>query len=281
MHRAIVLPPLLLLLSLAGPATAQQVAGPRALGMGDAARGVGTGNDTLFLNPAGMSIYPRYVIETFWRTDTWTKANQFSISLVDSKSGPVGGGLAYTYEWVGHDSSVRAGSRVDVGSSYALAKFLLFGITMHYHGLQTAEGQVQRVTGDTGFLIIPFQFITIGIVGHNVINPINETNAAPRMLGGGINLKIIPGLNLAFDWRKSVELEGKPAAYHWGAEYVLDQTIPIRFGYVSDEVLDQQRWSIGLGYAHPAFGIDLGYSRTIRKTDKVQIFGIAVRLILG
>ncbi|MDF1561570.1 MAG: hypothetical protein P1V51_00930 [Deltaproteobacteria bacterium] len=275
--------PLLLVLALsltAAPALAQQVAGPRALGMGEAHRGVGLGNDTLFLNPAGMSLAPRYVIESFFRHDSGTKASLFSISLIDSKSGPVAGGLAYTYEWVGEESSVRAGSRVDMGSSYALAKFLLFGITMHYHGLQTAEGQVNRVTGDTGFLIVPASFISIGITGHNVINPVPETNAAPRMFGGGINLRIVPGLNLAFDWRKSVEIEGKPAAYHFGGEYYLGQSFPIRAGYTSDEVLDQQRWSLGLGVALPSFGLDVSYSRTIRSTDRVQVFAVGIYLVL-
>lgn len=280
MLRTIALALTLCSLGLALPVRAQQVAGPRSLGMGDAQRAVGTGNDTLFLNPAGMSLAPRYVIETFWRYDSWTKANQFSISLIDSRSGPVAAGLAYTYEWVGEDSSVRAGSRVDMGSSYTLTKFLLFGITMHYHGLQTATGQVRTVSGDTGFLILIGGFLSIAITGHNVINPINDTRAAPRMFGGGLNLKIIPELNLAFDWRKSVELPGKPSAYHWGIEYFLAKSFPLRFGYVSDEVLNQQRWSMGLGYAHQAFGVDLAYSRTTRKSDKVQVFSLGFRLVL-
>ncbi len=284
MIRSIAHLPALLTLALglawATPAKAQQVAGPRALAMGDAHRGVGTGNDALFLNPAGMSLYPRYVIETFWRHDSWTKQSQFSISLVDSKSGPVGGGLAYTYEWVGEGSAKRVGSRLDIGSSYALARFLLFGVTMHYIGQNTEDGQVQRVTGDTGFMILVGQILSIGITGHNVINPVEEADAAPRMFGGGLNVRIIPDLNLAFDWRKSVEPENKSAAYHWGAEYILGKMIPIRAGYVSDEVLNQQRWSLGLGFIHPSFGVDVSYSHTIRKTDKVQVFAVGFRLIL-
>ena len=43
--------------------------------MGDAVRGVGTSNDTLFVNPAGMSLFPRYELATFWRRDTGAGGN--------------------------------------------------------------------------------------------------------------------------------------------------------------------------------------------------------------
>lgn len=250
------------------------------MGMGGARRALGVGNDTLFLNPAGMSLYPRYVLETFWRHQSGPVANLFTLSLVDSKSGPVAGGLAFTYEWVGEGGSVRAGTRLDMASSYMLAKFLLFGVSMHYHGLKTEEGRVRRVTGDFGFLILPLPFLTIALTGQNVLNPVEETAAAPRLFGGGIDLRFIPELNLSFDWTKSVEREGKPAIYRFGVELLVSRSVPLRAGYVSDEVLGEKRWSVGVGYAAQSFSVDLAYSRTIEEGERLQIFSLAFALHL-
>ncbi|MCK5689391.1 hypothetical protein KAI87_08980, partial [Myxococcota bacterium] len=41
--------------------------GVRSMGMGGAHRGVGTSNDTLYLNPAGMAVATRYGVETAYQ----------------------------------------------------------------------------------------------------------------------------------------------------------------------------------------------------------------------
>lgn len=265
-------------------ADAQTVVGPRSSGMGEAHRGVANGNDAIFTNPAGMSLFPRYSIEVFWRRNTIKNANQYSVSIVDSRSGAVAGGLAYTYEWVRTGGrKKRIGSRVDIASSYRLTNFLLFGVTMKYLGFTTEDEDVSRVTGDTGFLVQVGRILNIGFTAYNVVNPVDEGLAAPRMIGGGIGLYLFGGLQLAFDYRKKVDKGEErvryPSSYFVGAEYFVDGAISLRGGYVTDQFADEKRWTLGLGYLDRAMAIDLSYSHTTQK-DRVQVLSIGFRLFL-
>src|SRR3954469_18063599 len=75
-----------------------EFAGVRSLGMGGAHRALGTSNDTLYLNPAGMAIMKRYSVEASYAYDALFKLTEVGGSIVDSKSGPVAGGVGYTHE---------------------------------------------------------------------------------------------------------------------------------------------------------------------------------------
>ena len=74
-------------------ALAHELEGVRSLAMGGAHRGVGTSNDTIYLNPGGMALVRRYAIELQYGYSPHDRLNQFNISAVDSKSGPVAGAL--------------------------------------------------------------------------------------------------------------------------------------------------------------------------------------------
>ncbi len=260
-------------------ARAQTILGPRAAGMGDAARAVGTSNDTLFVNPAGMSLFPRYELSAFWRRDTGADGNLWSLSVVDSKSGRVAGGMAYTYEYYGHGGKTRVGSRLDIASSYPLASFLLFGVTVRYLNVATADGPLNRVTGDTGFLVVPTSWLYIGITAHNVISPANQGQTAPRTFGGGVGLALFQrSLTLAFDYQQSTELPGNPSSYNLGLEYFFGGAFIVRAGYVFDGFAHNRRWSAGLGYVNPQFGLDFAYGHTAGYHHVSQVWSLGLRL---
>ena len=236
-------------------AQAEEIVGPRAAGMGDANVGIPVGNDALFANPAGLALYPRYCMEFFWQRKTESDGNLFSASIVDSKSGAVAGGIAYTYDTEGPDGSIRHGRRLDIGPAY-------------------------RLTGDAGLPFILAKGMTFGITGHNVVNPVEEANTAPRTLGAGASANLFGNLTLAVDWRQSFEREGMPWSWFFGAEYFAFGAFPLRAGYVIDQITDERRWTAGLGYIDQSFGIDLAYSRTVSDTGPEQYLELGVRLYL-
>ena len=261
-------------------AFAQHVMGPRAAGMAEIHRGIGTGNDSLFLNPAGMSLFPRYVVEGFWRRHTGRNETLFSVSLVDSATGPVAGGFAYTYDYAGSGGSVRSGSRVDVATSYALSERLLVGSTMRYLQYSTEDGSVRRLTGDTGVLVRLGDGFNFGLVAHNVLNATDRGGVAPRSFGAGVGAVLIQNFVLGFDYRIDPEADDRPASYSIGAEYFFLGHFALRGGWIRDDRLDDRRFSIGGTYVEEAYGLDVSYGRSLVGAEGYEI-AVGLRLFVG
>ena len=81
----------------------REIHGARSEAMGGAHRGLGTSNDAITLNPAGMMLTKRYSIDANYTYSKQDDLHHFSISLVDSKSGPVAGSDEYVFSRGDHD----------------------------------------------------------------------------------------------------------------------------------------------------------------------------------
>src|SRR5262245_27093677 len=97
--------------------------------MGGAHRGVGTSNDTIMLNPAGMAIRKRYAIDGSYAYSAQDTLSHISISALDSKTAPVAGALAYTHDRGDHEFSNVEMNRIYMASAYPIFDWLAVGIT--------------------------------------------------------------------------------------------------------------------------------------------------------
>ncbi len=98
----------------------RDLSGTRALGMGNAYRAMGSGNEALFLNPAALAGYSRYELDVFGLFETPYDHHAVQVSLVDSNAAadpevPLVGGVAYTNFAAGTESDRRGGSVVTLG----------------------------------------------------------------------------------------------------------------------------------------------------------------------
>lgn len=282
--RSLLPAPLSVLAALAvlvpAPAWSQHIMGPRSAGMGETHRGIGTGNDAIHLNPAAMSLFPRYVVESFWRRHAGRNETLFSLSVLDSATGPVAAGLAYTYDYAGSGGSVRSGSRMDVSTSYALAGWLLTGSTVRYIHYRTEDGSVGRLTSDVGFLFRLGEALSVGIVGHNVFNPTDRGDVAPRSYGVGAGAVPLRNFVVGFDYRIDPEAEDRPASYSLGAEYFFLGHFALRGGWVLDERLDDRRLSVGGSYVEEVYGLDVSYGRSLSGGPGYEI-AVGLRLFIN
>ncbi len=285
---------LLFLLSFSSPASAwDDFLGVRPMGMGGAHSAVVTGNDAIFLNPAGMALFRRYSFETQYLLtpefgiEGGPMEHVFNVSVVDNQITPVATGISYTR--IERDDSKR-GNRYDMAFGYALGQNLMIGTNVKYLNYER-EGRedLDAVTMDFGMLM-RFDFgVTIGLVGYNLTNT-GDYLEHPISMAAAVSFSPFRTLSIAFDWMINFQKPDEAAdalgekgtgyAYRFGAEYLLMDQLLLRAGAVIDQTRpenDQYGWSAGIGYITKTFGIGFSYQQSFEHSWD-GTFGVGLRL---
>lgn len=255
-----------------------ELVGNRSKAMGGAHRGLGTSNDTLYLNPAGMSVAKRYAVEANYGYSPFDGLTYMNASAVDSKSGPVAGGLAYTSERgtkLGYDAALH---RVTVGSSYAISEGLALGLSARYlRGEYTDAAGVRQelknvYSGNIGLMARLGQ-VGVGIVAHNVIDS-DAPELLPRTYSGGIAFdtgSVVLAADAVMNAQKN---DDKEISYHAGAEYLMDNAMPLRLGYQyrpfvrrTGETGDEHVLSGGIGWVNQGGIAGLAYEQSLTRAN--------------
>lgn len=252
--------------------------GPRALALG-AAVGIAAGNEGIFLNPAGISARKRYSVEGGVLVDRRgaDTAGQFLVaSVVDSMTAAVAGAVSYARAQEGDFT----GSVWHLALSGPLLGQLHLGVAGKYLDL-SGPLRTQAVTVDAGIFWQVAELVSLGAAGYNLV-PISNEFAAPMGFGGGVALGTDRAFQVTADWRADLDRAGETRnRFAAGVELLLGERVPVRAGWMKDELLDTQWWSIGAGLVAPnGVALDVGYrqslddanARTIAATLKLFLF---------
>lgn len=287
----------LMILAIAPSAWAWDFIGTRPLGMGGAHRAIVTGNDSIFLNPAGMSLFKRYAFEVQylvrpeWVADGSGAEHIFNASVVDNQLAPFATGLAYTRIERG-DS--KKGNRYDLAFSYDLTQNLMIGTTVKYLNFDSngKKNAIDAVTVDVG-LLMRFDFgLHLGVVGYNLTNTADYLEH-PVSMAAAVMYSPFRALEISFDWFINFQKPADPLepvgekqtaySYHFGVEYLLFGQLLVRAGYMIDQANayndDEQFWTVGAGYVSTTIAIDFGYQGSVFHTWN-NTFGVSVRLFM-
>jgi len=238
----------LLLVATAAPAHAdpyQEFVGSRAEAMGGAHRGLGTSNDTLILNPAGLALMRRYSIDTVYGYSGQETLSHIHVSVADSKTGPVSGALGYTYSRGDHSRSDVDMHRIYVASAYPILENLAFGVlARHIRGTFREEDRIKQnvesFSTDIGLSLVLFEVFGIAATYHNLITSSRKRFNPPHL---GFGLAYV-GESLAIATDLEVDLRklhfGDPT-FRAGIEYFLADQFPLRFGYRMRPWIFEQR----------------------------------------
>jgi len=255
-------------LFVAGAAGAQplpggipDLVGPRALALG-AAVGIAAGNEGIFLNPAGISARKRYSIEGGMLVDrrgSETVGEFFVGSIVDSITGPVTGAVSYARAQEGD----LTGSIWHLGMAGPLLGKLHAGVTGKYVDLSGVR-RSRAVTLDAGIFWQVAEYVSVGAAGYNLV-PIANDLAAPMGFGAGLGLGTDRGVQITADWRADLDRAGKTTnRFAAGVEVLLRALVPVRAGWMRDELLDTQWWSVGAGLVtRSGVALDVGYRQSL------------------
>ncbi len=288
--------PIVLLLVCTTPSFASDFTGTRPMGMGGAYRAIVTGNDAIFLNPAGMSLFRRYSFETQYlvKPDWMGKDSKaehiFNATVVDNQLAPFATGLSYTRIERGRS---KKGNRYDMAFSVDIGQTLMIGTDVKYLNF-SRDGKskaIDAVTLDVG-LLLRFDFgLHIGVVGYNLTNTADYLEH-PISMGAAVMYSPFRSLEIAFDYFVNFQKPKDPEdpigeketaySYHFGAEYLIMGQALVRAGYVIDHANaygDEQYWTVGAGYVSTTFAIDFGYQGSVSHGWN-NTFGVNIRLFM-
>jgi hypothetical protein len=262
------------------PAGVPDLAGARGLAIG-AYRGFAAGNDGIFTNAASLAARRRYSLESLWlldRVGNGTAIQALSASAVDSETGSVTGGLAYTRVL----SGPWEGNLFHLPIAFPVANSFFLGVTGKYQSLGGPAGdQMRALNLDASAFWQASNFISLGVAGYNLLDA-GHRQIQPRAFGAGLSVGDDRRYRIAADWRGDEQRRGRLTnLFAVGGELLLGDVAPVRAGFMKDETRNASFWSAGIGIVTSGgFAMDLGYrqrfedpqERTVAVALKVFLF---------
>ncbi|HET6344869.1 MAG TPA: hypothetical protein VFH51_08045 [Myxococcota bacterium] len=271
-------------LLLASPARADafgEVQTPRTLGMGGANRALGSSNDALLYSPGGMAMSKRYSIDGVYSYGGADHITQAQLSAVDSKTGPVAAGLAYTRIWGNPSGSNPSLTRIYGGTAFALGS-LGVGLTVqNVRGHFTDAGVVKEQSlwnGNVGLQLLLGELLSVAAAYQNVLKA-DDPRIMPPSLGIGAAVRT-GAINVAGDWRFDMRDAGpRRSAWGLGGELFLYDMFAVRGGLrrgpTDPAATGEDRTFIsgGLGALSASGGLNVAAEKALRGGQEWTLIG--------
>ena len=276
----------MLVLMMAGAAGAQAsspVVGPdlrdlmqaRNLAMGGAYESLGYGAEVISGNPAALTLYKRYQIEANGGWDIPSGYATGGVSLADSASNALGMGISYNFVTYGAFER-RWAHLTTVAFALPIADWLHLGVSGR-HQVITGATNTNSITLTAGIIIKPFQWLSMGFSGHNLIP--NYNSDITRYFVASISSQIAGQLSPVFDLRMDFNQAIPRLAYHAGLEWLIAMRFPLRVGYQHDNIGNHQYLSGGVGWFVEGSGFDLSYRHELKGSEG-KLLALTVKIQL-
>ena len=294
------------LLGGTGGAQAQEeLTGVRSMGMGGANRAIVTGNDAVYLNPAGMSLNKKYSLEGSYQYDFGSETHGPGASIVDSVTSPVAAGVAYGYvngkktlRTTAIDGTPltnvveRTGNIVHLAISAPLGRSASVGAAAKYMDISYGgRSAINSIGVDAGLVYKVSPTVSFALTGYGLTN----TGSAEQPLAMGVVLALGPPgtFQLAADWvidfstakyNESIAPDKRVSATRHqiftGFEWTIAKAFTIRAGYFHDRatrLAPDNAVTFGLGYfsLKNRLGFQVAFQQRFLNTDeRIIIAGI-------
>jgi hypothetical protein len=236
----------------------------QAYAMGGAYSGLGYSADSINGNPAAMSLYKRYLLQATGAYDLTNKFGYGMVGIQDSTT-EWAAGLSYQFVAYGPQGERRTAHLTTAATSFALNQAIALGISLRHQAIIGFHG-ANSLTMAAGIVVRPFEYMTIGLSGNNLIPVWNDD--VPRYfvlsLAGNLPYMITPVVDIRADFN---DPKGARFAFSGGVEWIAFESFPIRAGYDYDQISHTQHVGMGLGYFSNGTGVDLAYRHEINGTN--------------
>ena len=277
----------------------------RAMGMGDALGAAATADNSLFLNPAGMSLANTYALTGWYEYSVRRQGHITHVSVVDSTtSRRVHAGLYYTFHYSRPEvfeprlnRSIKLkvqGHETGLAISVPIGQYVILGAQASYIFLERTtqvpgdeEGKTTDVstkvntTGMTaGMVIRPTQALNIAVVGRNLVPTHTVENPMELVVGAAYSFKRVVlvdvDLLLNFDTPERKQMVGVRA----GLEAFIKGKVSIRGGAWYAGYPGATYLTVGLGYISPKVAVDVGFAQQVDGGVETR-FGLGLRLFFN
>jgi hypothetical protein len=267
--------------------------GPVSASQGAANLAASLRHDSLILNPAAATGEDLYSLAALYGAS----GDLMEASIVDTKSGPIGGGAYYMRK---STSSLNPdGFLGNYDRSEEQAGLSLMGRVSDTVGLgimgryirTTIKGDKKRSDwdGDVGFRWQAASTLMVAAVARSLLK--EKSGLSPAQYSAGVTWVPYPGIAVSGSTTKTildstgsalaVELPNptKRMSYAAGVEWRLQMGIGIRAGYNWLNPWGQAIASAGIGYLNKGFSVDYSYSGSTRGADYSQhLIGLSFEL---
>jgi len=241
-------------------------------------RGLAGDNDGMFYNPAVIAARRHLEIDVqglLARDGSDTDGTFFSGSVVDSTSGPVAGGIAYTYpKTLGYTPGGFLGGRTDLALAFALGKSFFVGGDASYLNVASSAVSVKAVNVTTGVFWQLAKAVSVGAAGYNLVNT-HHPDLTPLGIGAGAAVGTERAFHLTGDFYREW---GTTVRDVWsvGGEVFLFDVAAVRGGWTFDPGRSTDWWAAGLGFYAGGFGLDASYRQSLGATGRVFALGMKI-----
>lgn len=204
--------------------------------------GADTMNDSIHTNPAGSGFSRVYAVG-----GSFNLPGALEVSIVDTKSSSIGGGVTY------YRSKARGSDNVFQGASVSLLgrvdDNLSMGVTgKMFWGATPAGVDANHKDVDVGMLA-KFEPVTLGAVARNVGGGLEEAGITSEWAFGGrvhYNQTVFFSAAMVGGWE-----DAAPYQYGFGFEYMTPYHFSFKAGYRILPSADESYWSGGLSLVAP------------------------------
>lgn len=262
----------LLVLHGASPALAQTFEGARLLSLAESQRALTSGNDSIFVNPAGLALSKLYALEANYGDNFDGGLRRINVSVADGQAGPVAGGISYLYSdeirgYIGTTERRLSGHRIDLALAAVIAEGFSMGVTGRYLTYDEKRGETELEDGgfnkfdlDVGLQYRMTNGLGFGAVLYNLLPDDEAKLFTPRSYGLGVGWQN-EMFSVETDMRYNLE-NGK-ARFSLGASVTLGDMFPIRAGGAYDRLDESWHVAFGAGVQTKDFGLDVGYRQQV------------------
>jgi hypothetical protein len=245
---------------------------PRSVAMGEAGRGMATGESSIALNPSGVAFNHELALEVDYGYRFSDDASIVNASACDSTNA-IPGCFYYHYTGASPDSfgeKTHSGLHVFGATlAYPVTPNVSIGVGPKYYHFDTDDPAetganatsltLNNFALDAGATAHLGSMLSIGAAGYNLIGPSVEM---PRALGGGVYVKPIQMLTLAFDSRWLIYDGDHSARFGGGANLLLSDSggqygFPLSAGVLHDDDSKVTYLSGGIGLTTMGYGLDV------------------------
>jgi hypothetical protein len=252
--------------------------GSRSMGRASSTVASELDHDSLFQNPASSVFKNQYSVSF----EYGVVGDSLSASIVDTQSGPIGGGVYYSRrDFQGVDMALVESSygnfqRIEEQAGFALmGKFseqLGVGASVKWSYLNSFEPSIlsdRAWTFDLGARIKLNSQFAVGLLGQNLLK--DNRGLIPRKLAAGIEFTPMVGLDLSGEINSvesrtlnpSFALPNATETLGWsvGSQYRFASGPVARAGYQNSPAWNRGVFSAGLGFQNKSFSLDYAFQK--------------------